>query len=106
MQVVVVTGGNAGLGFELCKTFNAAGAVVIMAGRSEARLKAAAATLPARGLLHTRVVDLASLASIRSFATSIFDEFGRVDIVRFCSLLATCQPPTAPPPRSSSTMLG
>ena len=86
-QIVVITGGNAGLGLELCNYLGAAGAVVIMAGRSSQRLQAAAASLPAGMTVHTKVVDLASLASIRAFATGIISEFGRVDIVRAFPLI-------------------
>lgn len=38
-RVFIITGGNAGIGFELCKILYAAGATVYMASRSEASAK-------------------------------------------------------------------
>lgn len=80
-QIVVVTGGNAGLGFQLCNFLAQAGAIVVMAGRSEARLANARSRITA-GTVHTMVVDLASLRSIHEFAANFTRRFGRVDIVR------------------------
>jgi uncharacterized oxidoreductase len=55
-HVVLITGGGSGIGFALAEKFNSAGNTVILVGRNEETLAAAAAQLP--GVI-TRVADVA-----------------------------------------------
>jgi NAD(P)-dependent dehydrogenase (short-subunit alcohol dehydrogenase family) len=65
-RTVVVTGGNSGLGLATARALAAAGARVVLAVRDPDRGAAAAAGLP--GEVAVRRLDLADLASVRSFA--------------------------------------
>jgi NAD(P)-dependent dehydrogenase (short-subunit alcohol dehydrogenase family) len=67
-QVVIVTGASSGIGLEAAKALTAHGARVILAVRDEARGREAAAALPGPGANEVRLLDLASLDSVRAFA--------------------------------------
>ena len=70
----VVTGANSGLGLETARGLAGAGARVVMACRSEERAEAARADVLAswpEASLRVEPLDLASLASVRSFAERI-----------------------------------
>lgn len=69
---ILVTGATSGLGFESAKALAAAGADVILAGRSPERLQSAQSQIPQETRL--LLVDLGDLASVREAA-------GRVDHV-------------------------
>jgi NAD(P)-dependent dehydrogenase (short-subunit alcohol dehydrogenase family) len=77
-QTVIVTGASSGIGLEAAKAFTAHGARVILAVRDEARGSRAAAALPAPGTAEVRLLDLASLDSVRAFAR---DWSGPVDLL-------------------------
>lgn len=81
---VVVTGANSGLGFGLAKRLAAAGADVVMAVRSSAKGEAAATQIrqsnPA-AKLRVKVIDLASLASVETFADGLTSEGRPVDVL-------------------------
>lgn len=83
-RVVLVTGGNGGLGFETTRALAAKGATVIMAARNQD--KAADAGTRILGLypgatLDVRELDLASLDSVRSFAETVKADYDRIDIL-------------------------
>jgi NAD(P)-dependent dehydrogenase (short-subunit alcohol dehydrogenase family) len=67
-RTVVVTGANSGLGLVAARELGRAGARVIIAVRDTAKGETAAATVP--GTVEVRRLDLADLASIRSFASA------------------------------------
>jgi len=77
-RTVVVTGANSGLGFEATRALADHGATVVMACRSEDRAESAAAevreTVP-DAEFDVRACDLASLASIRSFAEAFLADY-------------------------------
>ncbi len=83
-QRYVVTGASTGLGEETTRAVAAHGASVTMAVRDPARGQAAAdrirAAVPGADL-EVRELDLASLASIRSFAASFLAEHDRIDVL-------------------------
>jgi len=71
-RTAIVTGANSGLGLATARELARARARVIMACRDVSKGTAAAAKLT--GDVEVRALDLADLASIREFATSITDD--------------------------------
>ena len=69
-RTALITGANSGIGLETARVLARHGARIILAGRDQAKLDEAAATLPSIDLA-TLVVDLGDLASIRSAAARI-----------------------------------
>jgi NAD(P)-dependent dehydrogenase (short-subunit alcohol dehydrogenase family) len=67
-RTVIVTGASSGIGLATAKALTAHGARVILAVRDEGRGRAAAGTLPGPGPHEVRLLDLASLDSVRAFA--------------------------------------
>jgi NAD(P)-dependent dehydrogenase (short-subunit alcohol dehydrogenase family) len=67
-RTIIVTGANSGIGLEAATAFSAKGAHVVLAVRDEARGRDAAAGI--EGSTEVRALDLADLASVRSFAES------------------------------------
>ncbi|MEM9188322.1 MAG: SDR family NAD(P)-dependent oxidoreductase [Myxococcota bacterium] len=72
-RTVIVTGANSGLGFQAARTLAADPQnQLILAGRNEARIAAAAKQLSDEGgSVTARSLDLASIASIRSFTAGL-----------------------------------
>jgi NAD(P)-dependent dehydrogenase (short-subunit alcohol dehydrogenase family) len=67
-RTAIVTGASSGIGLETAKALTAHGARVVLAVRDAARGEAAAAALPGPGTHEVRLLDLASLDSVRAFA--------------------------------------
>lgn len=80
-QVVVVTGGTAGLGRAIAREAAARGALVVVAGRGREGLAGAAAELGKRG--HAVQADVASLDDCHRIVEEALDRFGRIDT--FCA---------------------
>lgn len=81
-QIAIVTGGNSGIGFEICRELCARGAFVVMACRDVDKGKAAIMKIKKNHRLAAIVVrklDLASFRSVKDFAKTINDEFKNVD---------------------------
>ena len=68
-RTVIVTGASSGIGLEAARALTARGARVILAVRDAARGRQAAQTLPGPGASEVRPLDLASLESVRAFAS-------------------------------------
>jgi NAD(P)-dependent dehydrogenase (short-subunit alcohol dehydrogenase family) len=66
-RTVIVTGANSGIGRATARSLAAAGAHVVLAVRNAGKGRAAAASMP--GVTEVRELDLASLESVRAFAT-------------------------------------
>jgi NAD(P)-dependent dehydrogenase (short-subunit alcohol dehydrogenase family) len=66
-QTVIVTGANSGIGRAAARALAAAGAHVVLAVRDPSKGQAAAAAMP--GVTEVRELDLASLESVRAFAS-------------------------------------
>lgn len=81
-RTAVVTGGSRGLGFNLARILAAAGAKVLIAGRTEADLKSAAKKLNKSegGEVVFATVDLSNRDSVKSFADEAEKILGKVDI--------------------------
>jgi retinol dehydrogenase 12 len=84
-KVAVVTGGNSGIGKEAAIGIARAGAHVVIAARNPAKAAAALAEVEsradARGRVETIPIDLASFASVRTFADAFTAEHERLDIL-------------------------
>ena len=83
-KVVVVTGGNSGLGYEAVKIYAEKGATVVMAVRSENRGQEARDKIMKsnpKGIIKVMTLELASLKSIESFSKSFKGQYERLDIL-------------------------
>ncbi len=83
-KIVIVTGGNSGLGFESVKAFARKGAKIILACRSaekgeQARLEILK-EVP-RAKIETAELDLADLKSVRRFARAFQKNHSRLDVL-------------------------
>ncbi len=82
-KTVVVTGGNAGIGYFVCEQLAGAGARIVMASRSKQKADVAAASIrervPGAHVDFVRL-DLSSLASIRGAAEAI-RALGAIDVL-------------------------
>ncbi len=80
--IAVVTGGNKGIGREICRQLAARGVRVVLTARDEARGKAARDELKKSGadtVFHP--LDVSSAESIERLGAFIEKEFGRLDIL-------------------------
>ena len=81
-KIVVVSGVGPGLGRSICLRAAAAGATVVLAARTESRLKEVAAEVDAAGgtslVVHTDITDD---DAVDSLVRSVIAEFGRADVV-------------------------
>ncbi|WP_329562953.1 SDR family oxidoreductase [Kitasatospora sp. NBC_01266] len=82
-RLAVVTGSNSGIGFETARRLALAGAEVVLAVRDEARGESAAERIRADGGKRVSVMalDLASLASVASFADVLHERGRPVDLL-------------------------
>ena len=83
-KLAVVTGANAGLGYETALALAAAGAEVVVAARNSAKGEAAVGRILERypsARARLELVDLASLASVRDFAVRIADGCKQLDLL-------------------------
>jgi len=83
-KVIIVTGGNSGLGYESVKAFAAKGAEVIMTSRSLAKgEKARDGILKDHpdGRIELMQLDLGDLESVRRFADSFRERYRRLDVL-------------------------
>jgi NAD(P)-dependent dehydrogenase (short-subunit alcohol dehydrogenase family) len=99
-KLAVVTGASSGLGVETCRVLAAAGATVLMVGRDEEKLEAAASNLRSEqpsAQVHTQLMDLADLNSVRNAATEILLYHSQIQLlinnagVMACPLQRTAQ---------------
>ena len=81
-KVVIVTGANSGLGFETARALAAKGAQVVMACRNQEKAKQAAQEILVefpQAQLDLIALDLADLASVRTFADSFNKRYRKLD---------------------------
>ena len=81
-RIVVVTCGNRGIGFEICRQLAKRGLHVVLTARSAAKGRAAAAVLRDEGLeVEPRQLDVTSARSIKALATHLDKRHGRLDVL-------------------------
>jgi NAD(P)-dependent dehydrogenase (short-subunit alcohol dehydrogenase family) len=81
-KVIIVTGGNSGLGYESVKAFAEKGAEVILTSRSIEKGEVAKKTIgPVKGKIVVMQLDLMDFSSIKSFAESFKKKYNRLDVL-------------------------
>ena len=83
-KVVLITGGNAGIGLETGVGLGRKGARVVITSRDTARGDAARAEIVRRTgneSVDVMQLDLASFASVRAFAAAFLDRYDRLDVL-------------------------
>jgi NAD(P)-dependent dehydrogenase (short-subunit alcohol dehydrogenase family) len=80
--LAVVTGGNRGIGLEVCRQLGARGLRVVLTSRDLARGRAAAAHLAADGLdVQAHALDVTDSASVRALAEYLAADPGGADVL-------------------------
>jgi len=82
-RIVVITGGNSGVGLETAVGLASAGARIVLGCRNTDRAEAAVTDIRTRSgneAVESRPLDLADLASVRAFADSLAD-LDRIDVL-------------------------
>lgn len=80
-RTALITGGTSGMGFATARLLLDEGANVVITGRDQNRLDAAAKELDAGDRLLAVRADAADLADLDALAETIRDRFGRLDVV-------------------------
>jgi NAD(P)-dependent dehydrogenase (short-subunit alcohol dehydrogenase family) len=83
-KVIIITGGNSGLGFWSVKAFAEKGAEVILASRSKEngeKAKAEVLKEVSEGKIEVAELDLADLGSVRMFAKNFQEKHTRLDVL-------------------------
>lgn len=76
-KVVVITGGNSGIGYATAKEFKAQGATVLITGKREDALEEAAKSLGVKA----KLADQSSLQDIENLVTEVKQTLGKVDVL-------------------------
>jgi NAD(P)-dependent dehydrogenase (short-subunit alcohol dehydrogenase family) len=76
-RIALITGGNRGIGLEVCRRLAAQGYAVILGSRDEAKGEAAAAGLD--GDVTVLQLDVADAESVGAAAAAVDERFGRLD---------------------------
>lgn len=81
-KVIIVTGGNSGLGYESVKAFAEKGAEVILASRSVDKAESAKKEIgKVRGKIVVMQIDLMDFASIKAFTEKFKEEYKKLDVL-------------------------
>ncbi|MEE8347067.1 MAG: SDR family oxidoreductase [Dehalococcoidia bacterium] len=82
-KTVLITGGNSGIGKETAVALARLGGTVVFTSRDPQRGEQAAADIRRRSAADVALMplDLASFASIRSFAAAFLDRYDRIDVL-------------------------
>ena len=81
-RIALVTGSSAGIGLALARALGHAGATVVINGRGEAKVTAAAAQLQSEGLtVHSRLFDVTDSKSVIAAVEDIETTIGAIDIL-------------------------
>ncbi len=84
-KVAVITGGNGGIGFAIAQAFAAEGCSVVITGRNEEKLKAAAEKLASSastsGLVVPHLCDVREEYSVEAVFDLVRQRFGRLDVL-------------------------
>ncbi len=78
-RVALVSGGNRGIGLEVCRRLAEEGLTVVLGSRDEEKGRRAAEGLP--GNVAARQLDVSDAGSVGRLAASIEEDFGRLDVL-------------------------
>ena len=82
MRLALVTGGNRGIGFEICRGLGTQGLAVVLGARDASKGKAAAKELQDGGMdVEFHRLDITSCRSIRACVAAVADKRGRIDVL-------------------------
>jgi NAD(P)-dependent dehydrogenase (short-subunit alcohol dehydrogenase family) len=81
-RIALVSGGNRGIGLEICRQLARHGLVVVLTARDAAKGKAAVKALSDEGLAADfQRLDVTSCRSIRSCVSAVAERHGRIDVL-------------------------
>jgi NAD(P)-dependent dehydrogenase (short-subunit alcohol dehydrogenase family) len=81
-RIALVSGGNRGIGYEICRGLAKHGLTVVLTARDAAKGKAAVKALHEEGLeLDFQRLDVTSCRSIRSCVAAVAERHGRIDVL-------------------------
>jgi NAD(P)-dependent dehydrogenase (short-subunit alcohol dehydrogenase family) len=81
-RIALVTGGNRGIGFEICRQLAARGLTVVLGARDAGQGKAAAKSLQSEGgPVEFQRLDVTSCRSIRACVAAVAERHGRIDVL-------------------------
>ncbi|WP_344830637.1 SDR family NAD(P)-dependent oxidoreductase [Chryseobacterium ginsenosidimutans] len=76
-KTVLITGGGSGIGFETAKLLSAKGNKIIIIGRTESKLNAAAAVLPNTTAIRC---DITSEQDVKDLVARVSEEFPELSV--------------------------
>jgi NADP-dependent 3-hydroxy acid dehydrogenase YdfG len=80
-KVVLVTGGGSGIGLAVARAFVAEGAQVAIAGRDEAKLSRAAASIAEKGIVTCHRADVSDPQHVHRLVADVSSRLGPIDIL-------------------------
>ena len=80
-DIALVTGGNRGIGFEVCRQLASAGFIVLLTARNAGKAKASADALRSAGRVEALVMDVADANSIANAAAEVAKQYERLDVL-------------------------
>ena len=80
-KTALVTGGNRGIGFEVCRQLAARGFAVLLTARDAEKSRAAAAKLKSVGRVEPVVLDVANASSIEKAVAEVSSRYGWLDVL-------------------------
>ena len=81
-KVAIVTGASSGIGAEIARAFGAAGASVVLVGRSAERLEVSRAAVEAEGARAVGIaVDICATEAPARIVAAALEEFGQIDVL-------------------------
>lgn len=78
-KIVVITGGNSGIGFAAAREFEAEGATVVITGRDSTTLESAAKLLGKQAL--TLKADVTKTSDLENLFATVREKYGKIDVL-------------------------